>query len=109
MKPVEWLGNSRRVIQEIPAEARQQMGAELFAVQLGENPSDWKPMPTIGLGVNELRIHAGNEYRVIYLARFPEAIYVLHVFGKKTRQTPKQDIELAARRYRELLTRRKGK
>ena len=109
MKPVEWLGNSRKHIQEFPAEARQRTGVELFAVQLGENPSDWKPMPTIGLGVNELRIHAGNEYRVIYLARFPEAIYVLHVFGKKTRQTPKQDIELAARRYRELLTRRKEK
>ena len=108
MKPVEWLGNSRSVIQKFPEGARQRTGMELFAVQLGENPSDWKPMPTVGLGVNELRIHVGNEYRVIYLARFPEAIYVLHVFGKKTRQTPKQDIELAARRYRELLIRRKG-
>lgn len=109
MKPVEWLGNSRRVIQEFPTEARQRTGVELFAVQLGENPSDWKPMPTVGLGVNELRIHAGNEYRVIYLARFPEAIYVLHAFAKKTRQTPKPDIELAARRYRELLNRRRSK
>ncbi len=108
MKPVEWLGDSRRVIQKFPAEARQRTGVELFAVQLDGNPSDWKPMPTVGPGASELRIHAGNEYRVIYLARFPEAVYVLHAFVKKTRQTPKQDIELAARRYRELLNRRRG-
>lgn len=108
MKPVEWLGDSRKVIQQFPAEARQRTGVELYAVQLGENPSDWKPMPTVGPGANELRIHAGNEYRVIYLARFPEAVYVVHAFVKKTRQTPKPEIELAARRYRELLNRRRG-
>ncbi len=108
MKPVTWLGDSRRTVREFPDAARQQTGVELFAVQLSENPSDWKPLSTVGAGVNEIRIHAGSEYRVIYIAKFPEAVYVLHAFEKKTRQTPKQDIELAARRYRELLNRRRG-
>ena len=108
MKSIEWLGDSRRAVREFPDVARQQAGVELFAVQLGDNPSDWKPMPTVGSGANEIRIHAGNEYRVIYIAKFVEAVYVLHAFEKKTRQTPKQDIELAARRYRELLNSRRG-
>ena len=108
MKSIEWLGDSRRAVREFPDAARQQAGVELFAVQLGDNPSDWKPMPTVGSGANEIRIHAGNEYRVIYIAKFVEAVYVLHAFEKKTRQMPKQDIELAARRYRELLNSRRG-
>lgn len=108
MKPVEWLGDSRKAVREFPDAARHQAGVELFAVQLGDNPGDWKPMSTVGPGANEIRIHAGNEYRVIYIAKFAEAVYVLHAFEKKTRQTPKQDVELAARRYRELLSRRRG-
>ncbi len=108
MKPITWLGDSRRTVREFPDVARQQAGVELFAVQLGDNPSDWKPMSTVGPGANEIRVYAGNEYRVIYIAKFPEAVYVLHAFEKKTRQTPKQDIELAARRYRELLNSRRG-
>ncbi len=108
MKPVAWLGDSRRAVREFPDVARQQAGVELFAVQLGDNPSDWKPMSTVGAGANEIRIHAGNEYRVIYIAKFAEAVYVLHAFEKKTRQTSRQDIELAARRYREMLNRRRG-
>lgn len=107
MKLIKWLGDSRRAVREFSDAARQQTGVELFAVQLGDNPSDWKPMPTMGSGVNEIRIHANNEYRVIYIAKFAEAVYVLHAFEKKTRQTPKQDIELAARRYRELLNSRR--
>lgn len=108
MKPVTWLGDSRKTVREFPDVARQRAGTELLAVQLGDSPSDWKPMPTVGQGVNEIRIHASNEYRVIYIAKFAEAVYVLHAFEKKTRQTPKQDIELAARRYRELMSRRRG-
>lgn len=107
MKPVEWLGNSRKVVREFPDTARRQTGIELYAVQAGENPDDWRPMPSIGMGVNELRIHAGNEYRVIYVAKFPEAVYVLHAFEKKTRATPREDFDHAARRYRELLNRRR--
>ena len=108
MKPVEWLGDSHKAVREFPDVARQRVGVELMAVQFGESPGDWRPMPSVGMGVNEIRIHADNEYRVIYVAKFAEAVYVLHAFVKKTRQTSKPDIELAARRYRELLNIRKG-
>jgi phage-related protein len=66
-------------------------------------------MPSIGIGVNEIRVHAENEYRVIYVAKFSEAVYVLHAFAKKTRQTSKSDIELAKQRYRALLSARREK
>lgn len=64
-------------------------------------------MPIVGTGAIEIRVHAGGEYRVFYLAKFEEAVYVLHVFAKKTRKTSPLDIELGKRRYRELLERRK--
>ncbi|MDO8369652.1 MAG: type II toxin-antitoxin system RelE/ParE family toxin [Candidatus Nitrotoga sp.] len=57
---------------------------------------------TVGPGVAEIRIHAENEYRIIYIAKFEEAVYVLHGFTKKTQQTSKRDIDLAAKHYREL-------
>ncbi len=60
-------------------------------------------MPTVGHGVREIRVHAENEYRVFYVAKFAEAVYVLHAFAKKTQQTAKRDIELAADRYKQLL------
>lgn len=109
MKPLVWLGDSRKALKEFPEEARNRAGFELWEIQHGNAPSDWKPIPSIGPGVNEIRIHAGNEYRIIYLAKFAEAVYVLHAFTKKTRRTPKQDLDLAARRYRELLNERKRK
>jgi phage-related protein len=78
------------------------MGYQLGRVQQGLEPRDWKPMPAVGPGVVEIRVHAENEYRVLYLARRNDAVHVLHAFVKKTRKTPKADIELARRRYREL-------
>jgi phage-related protein len=78
-------------------------GFELWEVQQGHEPDDWKPISAVGPGVNELRIHANGEYRVVYVAKFADGVYVLHAFVKKTQQTPKQDIDLAARRYRELV------
>jgi phage-related protein len=65
-------------------------------------------MPTVGLGVNEIRIHTGVEYRVVYVAKFQEAVYVLHAFEKRTRRTPRGAIDLARSRLRELLVRRKA-
>jgi len=82
-----------------PDEARRAAGFELRAIQNGLDPSDWKPMQTIGKGVREIRIHVLGEWRVIYAARFKEAIYVLHAFQKKSRKTSRQDIELARQRY----------
>jgi phage-related protein len=66
-------------------------------------PSDWKPMTTVGTGVREIRVHTKTEHRVCYMARFAEAIYVLHAFEKRSQKTPARDIELARTRYRELL------
>lgn len=101
-KPIQWLGNSLDNVREFSEEGRYHTGFELRRVQSGEKPTDWKPMATIGPGVAEIRIHAENEYRIIYIAKFEEAIYVLHSFAKKSQQTPKRDLDLAAKRYKEL-------
>lgn len=73
-----------------------------MAVQMGMDPIDWKPMPSIGAGVKEIRIHENGEFRVVFVARFPEAVYVLHAFQKKTQKTPKKDIDLARQRLKQL-------
>ena len=67
----------------------------------------WKPMPTIGLGVKEIRVRAGNAYRLIYVARFSEAVYVLHAFEKKSRKTSRSDVALARNRFKDLVRERK--
>src|SRR6266513_2229162 len=103
IKPVEWLGDSRERVRECSDEARGDVGFELWEVQQGKEPSDWKPMPTIGLGVNEIRVRAGNAYRLIYVARFSEAVYVLHAFEKKSRKTSKSDVALARNRFKTLV------
>jgi phage-related protein len=107
-KPLRWLGDSLNVVRGFSPVARHRVGTELRFVQEGEMPSDWKPMPSIGAGVNEIRAHVGNEYRVLYVGKFAEAVYVLHAFVKKTRRTSKPDVALAAKRYRELVTERRG-
>ena len=107
IKPVEWLGDSRELVRAFPSEARREVGFELWEVQQGKQPSDWKPMPSIGLGVNEIRVRAGNAYRLIYVARFSEAVYVLHAFEKKSRKTSKPDLELARKRFRTMVQERR--
>ncbi|MGH8679967.1 MAG: type II toxin-antitoxin system RelE/ParE family toxin [Burkholderiales bacterium] len=102
MKPVVWCGDSLERIREFPADARRLAGHQLDKVQRGLDPDDWKPMPSVGLGVREIRVRAQGQYRVVYLAKFEEAVYVLHAFAKKTQRTAKQDLELAATRFREL-------
>lgn len=101
-KPIRWLGDSLKDVRQFSEIGRYRCGVELRRVQCGEMPTDWKPVITIGPGVAEIRIHAENAYRIIYVAKFEEAVYVLHSFIKKTQQTSKQDIELASKRYREL-------
>jgi phage-related protein len=107
IKPLQWLGDSRRRVREFAATARQRVGFELWEVQQGHEPSDWKPMPMVGEGVKEIRVHADGEHRVLYVAKFEEAVYVLHGFAKKTRRTSKHDIELAAGRFRTLVQERR--
>jgi phage-related protein len=107
MKTISWLGDSLETVRGYTDDTRDKIGRELRRVQAGLQPTDWKPMTTIGLGVQEIRIHSENEYRVIYVAKFAEAIYVLHAFQKKTQTTAPRDIAMATRRYRALANERK--
>jgi phage-related protein len=109
MKPIEWTGSSLEAVRSFPETARQQVGYQLYRVQIGFDPADWKPMNGIGTNVREIRIHVRDEYRVIYVATFEESIYVLHAFQKKTRKTTKRDLSLATSRLTEVIKKRKGK
>jgi phage-related protein len=102
MKPLHFMGSSLNDLRNFPDEARRAAGFELWAIQSGLEPSDWKPMQGIGPGVNEIRIHVLGEWRVIYVAKLHDAVYVLHAFQKKTRKTSRQDIDLARKRYRQI-------
>ena len=97
------MGASLDVVRKFPPLARQRAGFQLGRVQQGLEPRDWKPLPAIGAGVKEIRIHTTNEYRVFYTAAFEHAVYVLHAFDKKTRKTSRADISLGKTRYREVL------
>lgn len=102
-----WLGDSLEAIRAFPAVAKGRIGRQIARVQDGLEPHDWKPMPSIGLGVGEIRVRAGRAYRVIYVAKFIEGIYVVHAFEKKSQRTPKQDVEIARVRFRALVNERK--
>jgi phage-related protein len=102
MKQLRFVGSSLDDLRDFPAEVRRQAGFELYAVQRGLEPEDWKPMPDVGPGVREIRIHVLGEWRVLYVARFIDAVYVIHAFQKKTQKTPRKDIELARQRYRQI-------
>ena len=104
MRPVCFLGDSLKCLRDFPEGARHDAGYQLDKVQRGRQPDDFKPMPVIGNGVVEIRVSSSSgAYRVIYLARQPEAVYVLHAFQKKTQATSKKDLEIAKRRFRQLL------
>lgn len=107
VKPIQWLGDSRDRLRRFPQAVRRDSGYQLSLIQVGRLATDWKPMPLVGAGVVEIRVHEEGEYRVFYVAKFEDAIYVLHAFAKKTRKTSSLDIELGKKRYRELLERRK--
>jgi phage-related protein len=102
-KPIYWIGSSKDDICNFSEEARKKAGFQLRAIQKGEEPSDFKSIPTIGKGTKEIRIWTGDAYRIFYVARFAEAIYVLHAFQKKTQQTSRQDIELGKQRYQQMM------
>src|SRR5690606_2061705 len=103
MKPVRFLGDALKSLRDFPEDAKQGAGYQLDKVQRGEQPDDFKPMPSIGKGVEEIRIwDDSGTYRVIYTARLADAVYVLHAFQKKTQATSKRDIELAKQRFAQL-------
>lgn len=95
-----FLGSSQDDLREFPPDVRHALGVELMRVQFGGMPADFRPMPVVGAGVYEVRVHLHGAWRVIYLAKFEATVYVLHAFQKKTQRTAQTDIELAARRYK---------
>lgn len=106
MKPLRFIGDALKCLRAFPEDARNDAGYQLDKVQRGNLPDDFKPMPSIGKGVEEIRIWDDNgTYRVIYTARVADAVYVLHAFQKKTQATAKRDIQLAKVRYAELIRR----
>ena len=108
MKPVHFVGSSRDDLRELPADARETVGYQLFKAQQGKEPDDWKPMPAVGTGVQEIRVwEESGTYRILYMARFEEALYVLHVFEKRSQRTSQRDIQLAKERYADLVRWRK--
>jgi phage-related protein len=103
MKPLRFLGDSLKRLRAFPEDARHDAGYQLEQVQYGEQPTDFRPMASIGKGVEEIRIKDDSGiYRVIYTARLAEAVYVLHAFQKKTQTTPRRDIEIAKERFAQL-------
>lgn len=102
-KSVEWLGSSRADLRALPEDARRSLGVELRRVQQGRAPHDSKPMPAVGPGVAEIRVRdSAGAFRLMYVAKFAAAIYVLHVFQKKSQKTASLDLELARQRYASL-------
>ena len=103
-KPVQFRGASLDGLRSFPPVARREAGHPIDRVQHGQEPDDWKPMPTIGRGVREIRLRAiSGTFRVVYVAKFTDAVYVLHCFQKKTPKTSKPDLDLAESRYRDLI------
>ena len=103
MKRLEFLGDALDRLREFPETARKEAGVQLHKVQLGFEPSDWKPMTAVGPGVREIRIFdESGAFRVLYALVKADAVYVLHAFQKKTQRTAKKDLDLAAARLRNL-------
>ncbi len=107
---VVWLGDSREVLRAFPTGAQQDLGYALYRVQLGQTPPDSKPMRTVGSGVYELREQDERTwYRVLYLKKIENVIYVLHCFEKRTAQTERKDIEVAQERLKRLREQQRAK
>jgi phage-related protein len=109
MKELEFIGSCQDDIRNFPAEARRDAGFQLHFIQMGQDPSDWKPMKTVPTGAMEIRIHREGEWRIIYIAKFQGKVCVLHAFEKKTKKTRQSYIALARQRYKEVEDREKAK
>ena len=105
-RAVVWLGSSLRDLRRFDPLGRRAIGRLIRLLQEGTEPSDWKPLTTVGRGVIELRAHADGEQRVVVVARFAEAVYVLHAFEKTSRKTSRRDLDVARWRYRDLMAER---
>jgi phage-related protein len=104
MKTVQFRGNSLDDLRSFPASAMREAGYQIDRIQNGLLPDDFKPMTSVGSAVSEIRIwDESGTFRVIYVAKFENAVYVLHCFQKKSQKTTKKDIDLAAKRYKDLI------
>jgi phage-related protein len=109
MKPARFIGSAKNDLSAFPKSVRIRAGHELFMLQVGREPDDWKPMTVVGPGACEIRVRdPSGAFRVICVARFEDAVYVLHVFQKKSRKTARADLELAKRRYADAYRLSKG-
>ena len=109
-KQIRWIGSAYDDLLAFPKDARKEAGFQLGKVQAGLEPTDWKPFDDVGLGTREIRIReASGIFRVMYVVKFEEAIYVLHCFRKKTHTTTKRDQAITAVRYRAVVNARKEK
>jgi phage-related protein len=103
-KPVEFRGDTLEALRRFPESARRRAGQQLDLLQRGRDPDDWKPMTSVGSGVRKIRIRDEQGiFRVIYVAKFADAVFVLHCFQKKTQKTSRADLDLASRRFKELV------
>ena len=100
MKPLKFMGSSLADLANFPEDAKRVVGFELWQLQIGLMPSDFKPMPTVGVGAYEIRVKLNGQWRVIYVAKHDDAVYVLHCFQKTTSKTAQPDIKLAAKRFK---------
>ncbi len=97
-KPIRWVSSALEDLRKFTVNAKREAGYQLYRIQGGLTPTDWKPMSSVGRGVYEIRIRGGRDYRVFYVAAFEEAVYVLHAFEKRTQKTRAADIELGKKR-----------
>jgi phage-related protein len=105
LRPLVWLGNSRRNVRAFHDGAQKLIGDELQLIQFGGMPKDAKPFRGVGGGVIEIALRfTGDAYRAVVAVQLGRSIYVLHAFQKKSKKgiaTPKQDVDLIKRRYAE--------
>ncbi|MDR2300052.1 MAG: type II toxin-antitoxin system RelE/ParE family toxin [Comamonas sp.] len=108
-KEIRWVGSAYADLASFPDEPRRDAGFQLSKVQAGLEPEDWKPLDLVGAGTREVRIRdASGIFRVMYVAKFEEAVYILHCFQKKTQATSQRDKDIATARYRAVVNARKA-
>jgi phage-related protein len=100
-KPIKWVGSAKEDLSAFPGDAKQVAGYQLFQLQNGFNPDNFSPTPDIGNGACEIRVQIGEDFRVIYVAKWEDAIYVLHAFHKKSNKMASRDVALAKQRYKD--------
>ena len=101
MKRISFVDRSLNDLKQFPEDARREAGYQLDKVQRGFDPTDWKPMKTVGAGVSEIRIKDDQGiYRVIYITKYANTVFVLHAFKKKSQKTAKKDLDIARQRLK---------